>query len=88
MGRIVLNLTEGKENKLLQILDAISKNSSLEEIELKNYEKNTIEYYIKESFEDKTDEFVESINISFPTNKRYIPKYLPEENSSEYLKKL
>lgn len=77
-----------KENKLLQILDAISKNSSLEEIELKNYEKNTIEYYIKESFEDKTDEFVESINISFPTNKRYIPKYLPEENSGEYLKKL
>ncbi len=77
-----------KENKLLQILEAIAKNSSLEDIELENYEKNTIEYYIKEKFNDKTKEFIESIDIIFPNNKRYIPKYLPEENSGEYLKKL
>lgn len=77
-----------KDTKLLQILDAISQNASLGDIEFKNYEKNTMEYYVKESFEDKTLEFINSIDIIFPSNERYIPKYLKNENSDTYLQKL
>ncbi len=77
-----------KEVKCLQILEAIKNNSTLEEIELKEYRENVIESYFKEEIEDETEAFINGFaKIYFPKNS-YIPKYLKEEDSKEYLRKL
>ncbi len=75
-----------KDSEYLNLLKAINNGESMKIMPQENYEKNSLEYYLKETIvDDKTKEFVESCNVIFPTNVNYIPKFDKEKDSNQYL---
>ena len=75
-----------KECNTINLLESIFYNESLKLINQKNYEKKSFEYYFKEEIkEDKTEEFISTCNLEIPKDKHYIPKFLPDQDSDNYL---
>ncbi len=78
-----------KEKNSLNLLQAIAQNSSLKLIELKDYEKNTMEYYFKEDLVDEsTKAFCDSCQVVIPKDASYIPKFDKNIDSNTYLENL
>ncbi len=75
-----------KETEYLPLLEAIDLNESIKLIEKKDLSKNSMEYAVKEEkFLDKTEEFVASCNVEILKKENYIPTYLKEGSSEEFL---
>ena len=73
----------------LNMLLAIDTNNSYAVIEKKDYEKNALEYYEEKiELEEVMEEFIRTSKVTIPKDKRYIPKYLEDQDSFSYLKAL
>ena len=71
------------ESYYLNMLTAIDKVEPYGFIPKKDYEKNSWEYAFEEFMEDDcTNQFIQSIDIHIPKDKRYIPKYDNEKQDS------
>jgi len=78
-----------EDGMYLNILYAIDKNESFTLIEKKDYTKNSWEYLEQEEIiNDKTKEFIASINIEIPKTENYIPKFDEKIDSTSYLNAL
>ena len=77
------------DSAYLTMLEAIDTNNAYALLEKKDYEKNSLLYYINENFEDEIlKDFIKTSTVEIPKNKRYIPQYLKEGSSFQFLNSL
>jgi len=77
-----------KDSNYLNLLTSIDTGNPVNLIENKNYEKNSFEYYFKETIDlSKTLEFANSCNVEIPKG-YYIPKFKKDIDSFSYLQAL
>ncbi len=77
-----------KSAHIINLLEAILKNIALDNVEIKSYEKNSLEDFWDASLEDisSTEYFASLCDVKIPKDKRYIPHYNEEiEDSFNYL---
>lgn len=80
-----IKVLDVNDNYYLNILESISLNTSIKNIEIIDYSKNSYNYYNNDNLD--IDLFIKDIDITIPKDKRYIPKY-NEYESSNYLENL
>jgi len=73
-----------QDGRYLAMLKAIDLGESVRLIP-NDFDRNTMEYYLKEDILDETQEFVDSCNVVIPKNNNYIPKFSKDVDSVKYL---
>ena len=75
-----------QDTKYIRVLKSIEEGIPLSLIPFENFEKNTLEYYLKENLEDEnTKMFCDSCNVTIDKKRNFIPKFDEERDSNEYL---